>query len=126
MCVVVSACFTYLLTRGCRGTSAPSMLSPRSECSAVACSSEKACTAYATKAGLLAPASPSAASSKATTCKTWSFIGTTTTGSSLVHCKLYWVPTCSAASAHLAAMLCVRLRAWFGVGFGLGFCEGQG
>ena len=25
-------------------------------------------------------------------CKTWSFIGTTTTGSSLVHCKLYWVP----------------------------------
>ena len=85
---------------GCRGTSAPSMLSPRSEWSAVACSSEKACTAYATKAGLLAPASPSAASSKATTCR--------------------------AASAHLAAMLCVRLRAWFGVGFGLGFGEGQG
>ena len=80
--------------------SAPSMLSPRSEWSAVACSSEKACTAYATNAGLLAPASPSAASSKATTCR--------------------------AASAHLAAMLCVRLRAWFGVGFGLGFGEGQG
>ena len=29
-------------------------------------------------------------------CKTWSFIGTTTTGSSLVHCKLYWEPACAA------------------------------
>ena len=28
--------------------------------------------------------------------KTWSFIGTTTTGSSLVHCKLYWEPACAA------------------------------
>ena len=27
----------------------------------------------------------------AAACKTWSFIGTTTTGSSLVHCELYWV-----------------------------------
>ena len=28
--------------------------------------------------------------------KTWSFIGTTTTGSNLVHCKLYWEPACAA------------------------------
>ena len=37
---------------------------------------------------------PSSRSRRMQACKTRYFIGTTTTGSSRVHCKLYWVPAC--------------------------------
>ena len=41
-------------------------------------------------------------------CKTRSFIGTTTTGSSLVHCKLYWVPARAALRLGTSDRCCNR------------------